>query len=254
MTLFAEHEVTFGDLDGYPRLWLDHIAYCVADPRDTFDALRSVLGLEWDLWEINGDFGGVQVRFPNGMKIEVIHPNSNNAEHFTNRFVARSGRGPHHLTFRVERIEDYVHRARELDIELIQISLDYPMWREAFIHPRDAGGILIQIAQCPVSKTSAPPPEWTANVAASMAQFARIEHDIEDSSAVQRVFGGLLGGVLGPTRNDGSFDMTWNDDRSIRFTQSGKAGHRALVVRGALDADGPVRFNEQLGGELRRED
>jgi catechol 2,3-dioxygenase-like lactoylglutathione lyase family enzyme len=254
MSLFAEHEVAFGDLDGYPDLWFDHIAYCVADPRDTFDSLRAVLGTQWDLWEINGDFGGVQVRFPNGMKIEVIHPNSTNEDHFTNRFVARHGRGPHHLTFRVRSIEDALDRARALGIELIQVSLDYEMWREAFIHPRDAGGILVQIAECPVSKTSVPPVEWTRVEASEARSFLRIEHGIVDPAATARIFGDFLGGSVSPTASNGSFDVTWNGDRTIRFVPSDKAGHHALVVRGELVGTGTSLFNKQLGGELRTEE
>jgi catechol 2,3-dioxygenase-like lactoylglutathione lyase family enzyme len=254
MSLFAEHEVTFGDLDGYPNLWLDHIAYCVADPRDAFESLRAVLGVQWELWEINGDFGGVQVRFPNGMKIEVIHPNSTNDQHFTNRFVARQGRGPHHLTFRVKRLEDYLERAQALGIELIQVSTDYPMWREAFIHPRDAGGILVQIAECPVSKVSSPPEEWESVAAGNMKSFARIEHSVVEPSGAMRIFGDLLGGDIGPIAADGSFDVTWNDDRVIRFMPDSIAGHRALVVRGSLPERGSAIFTEQLGGELRTEE
>lgn len=253
MSLFAEHEVTFGDLDGYPDLWLDHIAYCVADPRDTFESLRGVLGLAWDLWEINGDFGGVQVRFPSGIKIEVIHPNSTNEDHFTNRFVARQGRGPHHLTFRVRRIEDIIDRARSLGIDLIQVSLDYPMWREAFVHPRDAGGILVQIAECPVSKVSAPIDEWTRVPAASSMSLAHIEHGIVDAGSARRLFVDLLGGTVQDHPGGQSFDVTWNGDRTIRFINSDKAGHRALVVAGPLTTDGIDTFRSQLGGELRQE-
>lgn len=254
MSLFAEHEVTFGDLDGYPELWLDHIAYCVADPRDTFESLRGVLGLQWDLWEINGDFGGVQVRFPSGIKIEVIHPNSTNEDHFTNRFVARQGRGPHHLTFRVRRMEDIIDRARSLGIELIQVSLDYPMWREAFIHPRDAGGILVQIAECPVSKVSAPIKEWMQAPAAPPTSLAYIEHGIVDGVGARRIFVELLGGTAQEPKDEVSFDVTWNGDRTIRFVSGDKAGHRALVVSGALTAEGPTIFKTQLGGELRTEE
>lgn len=251
MSLFAEHEVTFGDLDGYPDLWFDHIAYCVADPRDTFESLRGVLGLQWDLWEINGDFGGVQVRFPSGIKIEVIHPNSTNDDHFTNRFVARQGRGPHHLTFRVRRIEDIIERAQSLGIDLIQVSLDYPMWREAFIHPRDAGGILVQIAECPVSKVSVPIEEWMRVSAAPPMSLAYIEHGIVDVERARRIFVELLGGSVQGVGGGASFDVTWNGDRTIRFVSGDKAGHQALVVTGALSEEGSTTFKTQLGGELR---
>ena len=253
MSLFAEHEVTFGGLDGYPDLWFDHIAYCVADPRTTFESLRGVLGMQWDLWEINGEFGGVQVRFPNGIKIEVIHPNSTNEQHFTNRFVARQGQGPHHLTFRVRNIESALVRARELGIELIQVSLDYDMWREAFIHPRDAGGILVQIAECPVAKTTVPPTEWSELEASDAAAFVRIEHGMSNEAMTKRIFIDLLQGSAGPSQDDGSFDVTWNTDRTIRFIPSDKVGHRALVARGPVTNDGRTMFTNQLGGELRTE-
>ena len=36
---------------------------------------------------------------------------------------------------------------REQNVELMRVSTDHPSWKEAFIHPRHAHGVLIQIAQ-----------------------------------------------------------------------------------------------------------
>ena len=39
------------------------------------------------------------------------------------------------------------HRLRAGGVELIQVNLEDPNWKEAFIHPRNAHGVLIQIAE-----------------------------------------------------------------------------------------------------------
>ena len=46
-------------------------------------------------------FYSAQVRFANGMKVEGLEPRRVEENDFLARFLAASGPGPHHLTFKV---------------------------------------------------------------------------------------------------------------------------------------------------------
>ena len=256
MSLFDDRQVFFGSLDGYPDLWLDHIAYCVPNPVELFSLLKSGLGADWGLWELNGEFGGVQVVFANGLKLEVIHPNTQSENHFTNLFIARKGVGVHHLTYRVRDINTVISRALELAIPLIQISLENPLWREVFIHPKVACGILVQIAECPVAKWTEPEPEWKGLAYSLQRDLIRIEHLVTDRAATERIFIDLLGGGLTQQLEDGSFELTWNEKRTIRFipTLALAAGHQAIVVSGEYDAEVVELFNLKFGSQLKMEE
>jgi len=63
------------------------------------------------------------------------------------RFLDRRGEGVHHVTLKVERIEEQVERLRAANVPLTLVSLAGPGWKEAFIHPSHAHGVLIQLAQ-----------------------------------------------------------------------------------------------------------
>ncbi|MFM8867412.1 MAG: VOC family protein [Ilumatobacteraceae bacterium] len=251
MTLFPDKDVAYSSVEKYPELWFDHVAYCVADPRDAFGVLRRDLGVEWRLWEMNGDFGGVQVEFPSAFKVELIHPNSTNRDHFTNRFLERRGPGPHHLTFRTKDLRALLQRADGLDIGVIQMSLDNPEWMEAFIHPRTTGGILVQIAQCPFEKASAEEPDWKTQTPRRRAGFARVDFGSDDPAASRRVFGDLLGGEVehGP---DGSVEFRWNGDRRIRVVTT-PTPYVTLMVDCPMETTEREEFVRLLGGRVETE-
>ena len=70
-------------------------------------------------------------------------------------------------------------RIRALGIEPVQVNLSDPNWKEAFLHPRSAHGIVIQVAQ------QASSPAGGAAARASRARASRrlfdlIEHRVGD--------------------------------------------------------------------------
>ena len=127
---------------------LDHVAVAVRDPAPAARLFRDVLGASFLMGADSPDqaFRFVQYRFPGGGKVELVTPTS---EGFVSRFLDRRGEGVHHITFRVERIEDQVERLRGSGVPLTLVSFDDPRWKEAFIHPSHAHGVLIQLAESP---------------------------------------------------------------------------------------------------------
>jgi methylmalonyl-CoA/ethylmalonyl-CoA epimerase len=125
---------------------LDHVAIAVRDPAPAAALLRDVFGAEFLMGADSAaqGFRFVQYRFPGGGKVELVTPIG---EGFVSRFLDRRGEGVHHVTLRVERIEEQVERLKAAGIPLTLVALEDPSWKEAFIHPSHAHGVLIQLAQ-----------------------------------------------------------------------------------------------------------
>jgi methylmalonyl-CoA/ethylmalonyl-CoA epimerase len=125
---------------------LDHVAIAVRDGADAARLFRDVLGAEFAGFGDNTGqgFRWVQYRIPNGGKVELVTPIG---EGFVSRFLEKRGEGVHHMTFTVRDLPAQVERVRAGGVELIQVSLEDEQWREAFIHPKNAHGVLIQLAE-----------------------------------------------------------------------------------------------------------
>ena len=104
------------------------------------------------------DFGGCQEVFSEKVKvgffktlnqanIELLEPTC--PESPVARFLDKRGPGVHHLCFRVRNIDKIVQRLKEEKIELIN---EKPRpgahnCRVVFIHPRSAGGVLVELSE-----------------------------------------------------------------------------------------------------------
>jgi methylmalonyl-CoA/ethylmalonyl-CoA epimerase len=133
---------------------LDHVAVAVRDLASGAALYRDVLGAEFLMGAPNQPegFRFIQYRFPGGGKVELVTPTGDG---FVSRFLERRGEGVHHITLRVQRIEEQVDRLRGAGMPLTLVSLENPQWKEAFIHPKDAGGVLVQLAESPSSDEDA---------------------------------------------------------------------------------------------------
>jgi methylmalonyl-CoA/ethylmalonyl-CoA epimerase len=128
----------------------DHVAVGVREAEKAAFVFRDTLGGEpvggMEVpWE---GFRFTQYRYPNKMKIELMEPIAR--EGFLQRFLERRGEGVHHLSFRVTDLEARLDDLRSRGIEPVHVVLEGP-WKEAFIHPRLAHGVLIQLLETPSS-------------------------------------------------------------------------------------------------------
>jgi methylmalonyl-CoA/ethylmalonyl-CoA epimerase len=126
----------------------DHVAVAVEDAEKAAGLFRDALGGEFvasmDLPEEGFRF--TQYRYPNRMKIELLEPLG--AGGFLTRFLARRGEGVHHLTFKVADIESRLESLRARGFEPVHVGLAGG-WKEAFIHPKQAHGVLVQLLELP---------------------------------------------------------------------------------------------------------
>ena len=127
------------------QLELDHVAVAVHSIKAALPLYRDALGGEYLM---GGDEGGtwrwVQFRYPNGGKVELLEPLGDG---FLAHFLERYGEGLHHVTFKTDDIRAAIAQVEDQGYELVDVSLDDPDWKEAFLRPSKAHGTLIQIAQ-----------------------------------------------------------------------------------------------------------
>src|SRR3990170_2428617 len=122
-----------------PGTRFDHIAIGVRSFADAAPVLAGVLGGVPDQGRPSGVFRWGTWRYANGGSLEAIEPLG--ADGFLHRFLAERGPGIHPATFKVPGLD--------------------PSWKEAFLHPRQALGIVVQLAEAhphPAPRPWEPPP------------------------------------------------------------------------------------------------
>lgn len=167
---------------------LDHVAIA-AESRAALEA-RYVdeLGGRRGAGGRSPGFVWTQLEYANGMLLEMLEPHRVEENDFLRRFLDRQGPGPHHLTFKVPHFEPALAAARSAGYEPVAVNDADPSWKEAFLHPKQAPGIVVQLAE------SHEPPAMLAPPARAAAELVHVGHALPDLDDGLRLFEGLLGG------------------------------------------------------------
>lgn len=123
----------------------DHIAIAMPRMADAPAFLVGVLGGAPHQGSDSGVYRWAQWRFEGGGLIEILEPQG--PDGFLHRFLATRGAGVHHVTFKVPDLDAACARARAHGYEIVGRDDSDPDWKEAFLHPRQAQGIVVQLAQ-----------------------------------------------------------------------------------------------------------
>ena len=126
----------------------DHAAHAARRIRDLLPLYHDLLGGRFVSGGDNprAGFRIVQLGFRDGTRVELLEPLTGST--FLDSFLAsRPHGGLHHRTFKVADIHAALRRVEELGFTATAVNLDNPGWRELFVHPRQACGALIQLAQ-----------------------------------------------------------------------------------------------------------
>ena len=135
----------------------DHISLALPRIADAVPFLVGVLGGR----PHSGARGGPEFRFgtwsyDGGGKIEAIEPVGDDT--FIHRFLAARGPGIHHVTFKVPSLDEACERARTRGYDIVAYDDSDDDWKTAFLHPKQALGIVVQFAET----TEGPEPRpWT---------------------------------------------------------------------------------------------
>lgn len=189
---------------------------------DGWDLFGGLLG---GSWVYGGDSPGYwwgQLQFRAGPKVELLAPTGGPGAGFLERFLASRGAGPHHFNFIVPDISAALSRVQALGIEPVQVSLVSATWKEAFLHPKDAYGIVIQVAE-----QSGPPPELAAPAelpaSGPSSDFTLIEHYVADIDGAVRLFAEALEGEVVSRQDtaEASFaELTWEYGARLRLVRA----------------------------------
>jgi methylmalonyl-CoA epimerase len=126
----------------------DHVAQATWDLTAQADLLTRVLGARF--FEGGDDrlagYRWLQFTLPGG-NIELLEPLHDQG--FLYKFLTRRGEGLHHVTLKVRDLTAAIPSLREAGYEPVDVNLAHESWKEAFLHPKDTSGVLIQLAQTP---------------------------------------------------------------------------------------------------------
>ncbi len=125
---------------------LDHVAVAVPKVDDHLPFLKELFGMT-EAGRFNTEeegYAGIALDVPgSNAQWELVEPTSEDS--FLTRFLNERGPGLHHVTFQVENIEKAAEALRARGIEPFGGVRVFSTWKELFIHPRDSGGVLIQL-------------------------------------------------------------------------------------------------------------
>ena len=105
----------------------------------------------------SGAYTWAQWGFAGGGRLEILEPLGDDG--FLHRFLAARGPGIHHATFRVSDLGAACARASAHGFRIVGRDESDPSWAEAFLHPKEALGIVVQLAE---ERVHAPRPPFRA--------------------------------------------------------------------------------------------
>jgi catechol 2,3-dioxygenase-like lactoylglutathione lyase family enzyme len=200
---------------------LDHVSVGTRALADGWELFGGLLGGTWVYGGDSPGFWWGQLQFRSGPKIELITPTPGPDSAFLERFLAVHGPGQHHLNFIVSDIAQTLRRIAALGIEPVQVRLDQPNWKEAFLRPADAYGTVVQVAeQSGQPPVLAPPPDLPPP--GPSCAFALVEHYVDDLAGAMALFGDVLAGELISQQDGGSSpeaELCWQNGARLRLMQ-----------------------------------
>ncbi len=191
-----------------PSVRFDHIAIGMPRLADALPFLVGVLGGTPRSGGRSGGFRWASWRYAAAGCIEVIEPIG--ADGFLHRFLAGGGARIHHVTFKVRSLAESWPRPEAHGYEIIGRDESDPSWRVAFLHPKQALGIVVQLAQpsgddstraweVPPGPPAPPPPATVVGL--------RLRAPEPDRITTQ--WASVLGGTAAPGEGDGTLVFTW---------------------------------------------
>ena len=234
----------------------DHIAIAAPRIAQAPDFIVGELGGASGFGAPTGDYGFWHWDFPGSGRIEVIEPDGP-AGGFVHRFLDSRGPGIHHVTFKVPSLGDACSRAKSLGYEVVGFNDANEHWQEAFLHPRQALGIVVQMVQTQSHEegeehaVSNPPPEPDFRPAPVDVVGLRMRSGSRERSL--RQWGDLLQGD--PDEKPGELTFHWPGSSmrvAVTLDEGGPDASVAIELRAERKLALPEGPHPILGAEFRQ--
>jgi len=174
---------------------MDHVALASRHAWDHIIRFCYQMGAHWLGGPPLGDGGFYfcQAEMQSGTKLEFLEPIEGAGSDFLRRFLDRNGPGPHHFTFKVKDFDAALDAVAAAGYDLVSVDRSDPEWQEAFLHPKQSHGIVIQLAHNGgdgegwTIDTELPPPLRPA-----LPVLSSVDHLVADLEAAVKLFSGPL--------------------------------------------------------------
>lgn len=129
---------------------IDHIAILVDDLEASLGFWRDALGLELvGLQEVPAELAQIAFLPAGNSEVELVRPTSDDSG--LARYLQKRGPGMHHICLEVQDIEGMLAQLKAKGVELINETprLGQGGRKYAFIHPRSAFGVMVELYEYP---------------------------------------------------------------------------------------------------------
>ncbi len=221
----------------------NHVGLALHRPTDLWPVMAGVLGGRFVNGGTTPSYGWTRLRFANGFMVDGFNPEGDAESSFLGRFLARSGVGPHHLTFVVDDLLRTVEALRASGVEPLTDPAA-PGIREAFLRTSDGHGIvvhLIEAGQEPPDPLDEPEGFPPLSFDRPMASLGRVVHAVADLKGALGLYKHTLGGRVVATGSavDGNHwvELAWEGPGRLRLLE----GRHAEIAEWVGDRAGRLR-------------
>lgn len=155
---------------------IDHVSLAVRDRAAALRFFVEVLGGRevWSEPAAPAGFHWTLIELGDSCLLELIDPLGDRS--FLERFFERRGDGAHHVTFQVDDLEVMARRLEARGVPFFGQGEPYPGWKELFVHPKHAHGVLLQFAEFD-------PLQWVQEGAEPPAPYRRLAEARQKAAA-----------------------------------------------------------------------
>lgn len=214
---------------------LDHVAFGVASIADASPVICRRLGGKPHSSGPGIGFRGAQWELAGGGRVEAIEPEGS-SNGFLHRFLDARGPGVHHVTFKVRDIHHAAAAARAAGYDVVGFMDALASWKEMFLHPKQAQGIVVQLAE---SHPELGDDGWTSAWPYPRAEISERERPTviglrlraRSASAARKQWAELLGGRL--SEIGGLLVFQWPDSPlriSVEIADTAEQGPVAVEI------------------------
>ena len=236
----------------------DHIALATHRIADAPAFLVGELGGISGYGGPSGDFRWWHWDYRGGGRIEVIEADGPPGG-FVHRYLERRGPGIHHVNMEIDSLREMCDRAEALGHTVVGYDDSHEYWHEAFLHPKGAMGLVIQLVASTDHEhdgewehSPATAPEAPANPPPTVS-IVGLRMRTADRDAALRQWGELLGGEADERPNELIFRWPGSPMRVAVTIEPGAANEaEAIEVRADRSLTLPTGPHPELGTRFRQ--